>query len=62
MRTLLLALVVLAIVVPAAPVATAHHTGCQPDYPCDPMPPCSAKCWLAHLTWMAKCAVDPNAC
>lgn len=63
MRTLVLALVVLAIAMPAVPVAAAHHTGhCTPDYPCDPLPPCDAKCWLTHFTLMVKCAVDPSYC
>ena len=63
MRTLVLVLLALAIVVPAAPSASAHHVTCTPEHPCsEPAPPCDRKCWTMHLAWMAQCIFDPASC
>lgn len=61
MKTVLLALLVLGVAL--APMAAAHHTGCQePDTPCNPWPPCDAKCWLTHFKHAALCLVDESFC
>lgn len=60
MKAVLVVVLVLGLAVGATPVALAHHTGCQPDYPCNPWPPCDATCWLTHLKWMLACATDPT--
>lgn len=59
MKAVLVALLALGLVTPLAPVASAHHVGCDPDYPCTPVP-CDAKCWTVHFVWVAKCAIDPH--
>ena len=60
MKTVLIALLAVGLVLGAVPLAAAHHTGCtEPDLPCNPWPPCDAKCWIAHLKWTLACMTDP---
>ena len=62
MKPVLLALVALGLALAPVPFASAHHTGCEPDYPCTPFPPCDAKCWITHLQWVATCTLGIRPC